>query len=80
MNSQIPDVIFLQIEREFLHEVGRAEELASEFVHIAGIYAPIVSSYQHSFFLSDVNVVYFYPILTSKMNMQRLLICQMGLR
>lgn len=54
VNSQIPDVLFLQIEREFIHEVGRAEELASEFVHIAGIYMLLL-------FLV-INIVSFYPM------------------
>ncbi|OAY80065.1 Serine/threonine-protein kinase ATG1 [Ananas comosus] len=33
--SAVNEVVKEEIEREFIHEVGRAEELASEFVHIA---------------------------------------------
>lgn len=42
-NSQLPDAVRSQIEKEFLLEVGRAEELASDITQIAGIFPSLNS-------------------------------------
>lgn len=42
-NSQLPDAVRSQIEKEFLLEVGHAEELASDITQIAGFFPSLNS-------------------------------------